>query len=97
MDGLEATFFNFPKSQPGSYGGPLNYVIRDNVDAIVRTKAEILDDYVDRNPLTGRFFYANAYKVHSYIARLIYENSVAQQKLPPHKDAGDVSVNYFSL
>ena len=51
----KATLFNFLKSQPGRNGVPLNYIIRDNVDAIVPTKAKFLDDYVDRTPLIGRF------------------------------------------
>ena len=31
-----------------------------------------------------------------YIARLIYENLVAKQKIPPHKEAADGSDDHFS-
>ena len=63
----KATVINFLKSQPGKNGVPLDYVIRDNVVAIVRTNTKFIDDYVDRNPLTGRVFNSDASKLHSYI------------------------------
>ena len=56
-----------------------------------------IDDYVDRISLTERVFNANESNVHSYIARLISENTVAEQKLLPHKDAANVCVYYFDL
>ena len=56
-----------------------------------------IDDYVDRNPLTGRFFNANDSKVNLYIVPLISENAVAEQNIPPHKDAADGFVDYFAL
>ena len=74
----KVTLINFLKYQPGGNGVPLNYVIRGNVSAIVRTNINFLDDYVDRTPLSGRVFNADASKVHSYIARLISENAVAE-------------------
>ena len=72
------TLINLLKYQPGRNGVPLNYVIRENIYAIVRTNTNFIDDYVDRKPLTGRVFNDNASKVHSYIVRLISENAVAE-------------------
>ena len=93
----KAKLINFLKSQPGRNGVPLNYVIRDNVFAIVRTNMNFLGDYVDRTPLTGFCLNANASKVHSYIAQLISENIVSEQNLVPHKDADYGRVDYISL
>ena len=76
---------------------PLNCVIRGNFAAIVRTNTNFLDDDFDRTPLIGRVFNANAYKVHSYIVKFIFENAVAEQNLLPHKDAADGRVDYFAL
>ena len=45
------------------------------------------------SPLTGRVFNADASKVHLYIIRLISENTVAEQKILPHKDADDGRVD----
>ena len=75
----------------------LNYVIRDNVSAIIWTNTNFLDDYVDRTPLTGKVFNANASKVPSYIVRFISEYTVSKQKLPYHKDADNGCVDYFAL
>ena len=93
----KATLINSLKSQPGSNGATLNYVIRDNFDAIVQTKTNFIYDYVDMTPITGIVFNDDASKVYLYIARLIYENGVAEQKLPPHKYAVDGCVDYFAL
>ena len=94
---LKATLINFLKFQPGRNGVPLNYVTRDNVAAIVRTNTIFLDDCIDRTPLTGKNFNANASEVHSYIAQFISEIKVAKQKLIRHKDADDCRVDFFSL
>ena len=93
----KATLINILKSQPGRNSNPLNYVIRDNVSAIILTNTNFIDDYVESTPLTWIVFNADASKVYLYIAWLIYENGVAEQKLPPHKDAADGSVDYFPL
>ena len=71
----KATLINSIKSQPGRNGVPLNYIIRDNVAAIVRTNTNFLDDYVYRTPLSGRVSSANASKVYLYIILLISENA----------------------
>ena len=63
----KATLINFLSSQPGRNGLPLNYVIRDNVVAIVRTNKHFIDEYVDRTPLTGKLFNADESKVHFFI------------------------------
>ena len=62
MDWMDwkSTLLHFLKSGPGSNGVPLNYFIRDNVSDIVQTNTNFLDDYVDRTPLTGRDFNADA-------------------------------------
>ena len=52
----KATVINSLKSQPVRNGAPLNYVIRYNIAAIIQTHTNVLDDYVDRTPLTGIFF-----------------------------------------
>ena len=64
---------------------------------MVSTNTKFLDNYVDSTPFTGRVFNSNASKVHSYIALLISENSVAEQKLLPNKDGADRLVDYFPL
>ena len=64
---------------------------------MVPTNTKFLDNYVDSTPFTGRVFNSNASKVHSYIALLISENSVAEQKLLPNKDGADRLVDYFPL
>ena len=89
----KAKIISLIKSQPGRNGVPLDYVSRDNVAAIVQTNTDFIDDYVDRNPPTGRVFNADASKVHSYIVRLISENTVAEQKLLPFKDSYDGRVD----
>ena len=43
MDAKEK-LINFLKYKPWSNGVPLNYVIRDNIDAIVRTNMKFLDN-----------------------------------------------------
>ena len=93
----KATLINFLKSQPGSNGVPLNYVIRDNVSAFIQTNTNFLDDYVDRTPLTERVFNAEASKVHPCIVRFVSENAVSEQKLLPHKDAAGGIVDYFYI
>ena len=93
----KATLINFIKSQLGRNGVPLKYVIRDNVATIVRTNKNFIGDYVDRTPLTGIVFNADASKEHSYIFRLIPGNKVTEQKLIPHKDAADGRVDYFTI
>ena len=50
----KAKLINFLKSKPVRNGVPLNYVIRENVAAIVRTNGNFLDDYVDMNSITER-------------------------------------------
>ena len=89
----KATLIKLLKYQPGRNGVPLNYVIRDNIIDIVRTKTNFLDDYVDRTPLTVSVFNVDASKVHSYIFRLISKNAVSEQKLIPHKDVADCRVD----
>ena len=69
----KATIINFLKYKPGRNGVTLNYVTRERIDAIAQTNTNFLDDYVDRTPLTGRVFNANASKVPSYIVRFISE------------------------
>ena len=91
----KATLINF--LTPGRNGMPLNYVIRDNVAAIDRTKTNFLGGYVNKTSLTGWVFNADAPKVHFYIGQLISENSVSEHKLLHHKDASDGCVDYFTL
>ena len=93
----KSTLVNFLKSQPGRNGVPLNYVVRDNVAGVTRQNANFLDDYVDKTPITGRVFTTDASKVHSYIVRLISENSVAEQKILPYKDSSDGRVDFLAL
>ena len=64
----KATLINFLKYKPGRNGVTLNYVTRERIEAIVQTNTNFLDDYVDRTPLTGRVFNADASKVNAYIA-----------------------------
>ena len=90
------TLTNFLKYQPGRNSVTLKYVIKENFAAVVLTNMNFIDNYVYRTLLTG-IFNANAPKVHSYIAQLIYENAVAKKKLLPHRDAADGHVYYFAL
>ena len=76
---------------------PLNYVIEENVAAIAQINTNFLDDYIDRTPLTRIVFNANAPKVRLYIALLIFENTIAEQKLRPHNDAADGCFDCFAL
>ena len=85
----KVTLIKSLKYQPGRNGATLNYVIRDNFDAIVQTKTNFIYDYVDMTPITGIVFNDDASKVYLYIDRLIYEIAVPAQKLLPHKDATD--------
>ena len=89
----KAKLIIFLKSQPGRNSVPLNYVITYNVAVIVQTNTNFLGGCVYSTPLTGRVFNADASKVHFYIARLIYENSVSELKILPHKYADDGCVD----
>ena len=64
----KATLINFLKCQPGMSGVPLNYVISNNVAAIVQTNMNFIDDYIDRTPLTGSVFDADESKLDFQIA-----------------------------
>ena len=52
----KVTLIKFLKSQPGRNGVSLNYVVRDNVNPIVRNKPNFLDGYADITLLQGRVF-----------------------------------------
>ena len=80
------TLIKFLKYQPRRNGFPLNYVIQNNFNPIIRNNPNFLDDYADRTQLQGRVFTHDAAKVHSYIISLISENNVAEQKVFPYKD-----------
>ena len=55
-DEWKPTFANFLNTIPGRNGVPLKYVIRDNDNPIVDPNADMLQDYVNRAPLTERSF-----------------------------------------
>ena len=77
---------NFLKYQPGKNWVPLNYVVSDNVNPIVSNNPRFLDDYSDITPLQGKVFTHDSAKVHSYIVRLISEDTVAEHKVFSYKD-----------
>ena len=77
---------NFLKSQPLRNGVPLNYVLHDNFNPIVRKNPNLLDDYSDITLLQGIVFTCDASKVHSYIIRLVSYNTVYEQKIFPYND-----------
>ena len=60
-------FTNFLKSLLGRHGVSLTYVIRDNDDAMIILGADMFDDYMNRAPLTGEAFNADASEVHTFI------------------------------
>lgn len=93
----KSTLVNFLQSQPGRNGVPLSYVVRDNLAPLQVQNVSFLDDYVDRALLTGRAFATDASKVHTYIVRLISENSVAEQKILPFKDQSHSRVDFNAL
>ena len=93
----KGTLINFLKSQPGRHGVPLSYVICENDTPIIRDNANFLDDYVDQAPLNGHAFTSDASKVHSYIARLLTGNPVAEQKILPHKDTSNGRIDCNAL
>ena len=93
----KATLINLLKSQPGSNGGPLKRCHHIKRCRYRPNQHDFFYDYVDRTPLTGIYFNANAYEVHSYIVLLISENLVSEQKLITHKDSDYGRVDYFSL
>ena len=67
----KVTLINFLKYHPGSNGVPLNNVVRDNFNQILRNKPNFLDDYANMNPLQVRVFAHYEDKVHLYIISLI--------------------------
>ena len=56
-----------------------------------------MDDYVDKTLFTGRDFSSDTSKIHSYIIRLLSENSSAEQKIFPYKDSSDVHINFMAI
>ena len=85
------------KLKPGRNRVPLTYVARDNEATITRPNANLLDGYVYRTLFTGRSLSSYASKLHSYIVRLIYKKSVADQKILPYKDSSGSRINFMSL
>ena len=96
-DEWKNTLQSFFRTQPGRYGIPLSYVIRDNDLPLIRNNNDFLDEYVDRAPLEGRAFIMDSTKVHLFILRLISDNLVAEQKLLPHKDDNNGRLDYLAL
>ena len=82
----KVTLINFLKYPPRRNLVPLNYVVRDNVNPITRNNPNFLYDYANINLLQGKVFNHDVSKVHSCIICLISENTIAEQKVFPHKD-----------
>ena len=75
------TLVNFLKNLPGRNGVPLVYVIRDSDDAIIDLHTDMLQDYINRAPLEGEAFIADASEVHTYIVNITAGNETAESKL----------------
>lgn len=88
---------NFLRTQPGRNGVPLNYVIWDSKNPVIRNNVNFLDDYVDRALLAGRPYQTDTSKVHSFIIRFISENNVAEQKILLYKDLNDGRRDFMAL
>ena len=90
-------FINFLKSIPGRYGVPLSYIVRDNDDAIIVPNTDILEDYVNRAPLTGEAFNADASEVHTYIVNFTAGNETAESKLLAIADQNNGRLDFKAL
>ena len=91
------TFIGFLNSQPSCWDIPLNYVVRENDEPIIRTNQNFLDDYVDRAPMTGATYTMDSQKVHTFIVKFIAGHSAAEQKILPFKDTFDGRRAFLAL
>ena len=62
----------------------MSYVIRPNIEPLIRVNTQFLDDYVDQAPLTGKVFALDASDIHTYIVSFITENTTAENKIMPY-------------
>ena len=90
-------FINFLKCLPGRHGIPLVYVIRENDDAIIDATADMLTDYVNRAPLDGEAFDADASEVHTYIVNFIAGNEAAESKILANADRNNGRLDFKAL
>ena len=67
---------NFLRTQPGRNGVPLNCVIDDILKPIIRNNVQLLDDYVDSEPLMSKYFPTDSAEVYTYIFNFIIENGL---------------------
>ena len=91
------TLHNYLRCIPGRDGIPLNYVIRDNQDAIHGNHVDFLDDYVDAARLEGEAFTIDAADVHTIIANLISGNEDAETKIIAFSEENNGRKDYIAL
>ena len=93
----EPTFRNFLRTIPGRDGVPLDYIIRANVAPIRGPNADMLTEYVNQAPLNGPAFQTDAAEVHTYLAKFIAGNSVAEAKVQANIDQKNGRIDFISL
>ena len=91
------TFENFLRAIPGRSGIPLLYVIRENDQSILDVNADMLQDYINRAPLTGDVFQSDASVVHTYIVKFISGNATAEAKILSHTATRNGRLDFNSL
>ena len=96
-DDWKPTFEKFLRAIPGRNGVPLLYVIRENDAAVLNVNADMLQDCIDRAPLTGDVFQSDASVAHTYIVKFIFGNPTAEVKLLPHTAERNGRLDFKSL
>ena len=91
------TFINFLRSIPGRQGVPLCYVIRNHVAPVIDPSADLLQDYINRAPLIGSAYQADALDVHVYIVNFTAGNATAETKLLPNANDSNGRMDFLNL
>ena len=91
------TFINFLRSIPGRQGVPLCYVIRNHVAPMIDPTADLLQDYINRAPMTGSAFQADALDVHVYIVNFTAGNVTAETKILPNANDKNGRIDFINL
>ena len=91
------TFINFLRSIPGRHGVPLCYVIRNHVVPLIDPLADLLQSYINRAPLQGAAFQADALDVHIYLVNFTAGNVTAETKLLPNAEEQNGRVDFINL
>lgn len=90
-------FLNFLRMIPGRNGQPLSYVYRENDAPAIVPNIGLMEDYINRAPLTGEAFTIDANEVHIYIQSFITGNETAEAKILPHASDVNGRLDFIAL